>query len=170
MKATGVIRRIDDLGRIVIPKEIRRTLKINEGDSLEIFVDNSLIVLKKYSILDNITELSTNLVESFSKIFKKALLITDKEKVIACSNAIEKEYLESFITVSFKEIIDSRVEHILNNTNIIINGNSNNYYVLPIVVDSDAIGSIVLIGGEFDSFDKDVIKLLNTILIKNIEE
>ena len=85
MKATGVVRRIDDLGRIVIPKEIRRNLKINEGDSLEIFVDSSGIILKKYSLLDNMSEISASLVNVARKIYGKNIVITDKERVIAVS-------------------------------------------------------------------------------------
>ena len=71
MKATGVVRRIDDLGRIVIPKEIRRNFKINEGDSLEIFVDSVGIILKKYSLLDNMVQNATILVDSVAKIIKR---------------------------------------------------------------------------------------------------
>lgn len=64
MKATGVVRRVDDLGRIVIPKEIRRNLRIRDGESLEIFVDNNDIVLKKFSIMKNVDEYASNLVDS----------------------------------------------------------------------------------------------------------
>ena len=65
LKATGVVRRIDELGRLVIPKEIRRTLRIREGESLEVFVDSNSIILKKYSIMRNIDELAFNLTDSF---------------------------------------------------------------------------------------------------------
>ena len=78
MKATGVVRRIDDLGRIVIPKEIRRNFKINEGDSIEIFVDNNGIVLKKYSLLDDMVEIASNLVDVVRKIYGKRHLISSK--------------------------------------------------------------------------------------------
>ena len=72
MKATGVVRRIDDLGRIVIPKEIRRSLKINDGDSLEIFVDTNEVILKKYSLLDDMVDLSKKLVNTVKKVYNKS--------------------------------------------------------------------------------------------------
>ena len=77
MKATGVVRRIDDLGRIVIPKEIRRNLRIRDGESMEIFVDSNDIVLKKFSIMRNIDVYACNLVESLYSLLKKGIVITD---------------------------------------------------------------------------------------------
>ena len=89
MKATGVVRRIDDLGRIVIPKEIRRNLRIRDGESLEIFVDGDNIVLKKYSIMKNIDEYASNLVDSLYSLVKKSVVITDCDSVIACSGNVK---------------------------------------------------------------------------------
>ena len=151
--ASGIVRRIDDLGRIVIPKEIRKSLKISEGDSIEIFVDNNQIILNKYSIVDSITNISNKIVDSFYKIFKKHIIITDKEKIIAGSKN------SNLIINNLKDKIELREEI-----------NSDNYYFLPIVVDSDAVGSIILVDSNITSYDKDIIKLINTFLVKNIEE
>lgn len=153
MKATGVIRRIDDLGRIVIPKEIRRSLKINEGDSVEIFVDDNKIILNKYSIIDSINVLSKRIVDSFYKIFNKDIVITDKENIINSSKN------NSLNISNLKDKIESREEIC-----------SSNYFLIPIVVDSDAIGSIILIDSNISDYDKDIIRLINTFLVKNIEE
>ena len=110
MKATGVVRRIDDLGRIVIPKEIRRNFKINEGDSLEIFVDSVGIILKKYSLLDNMVQNATILVDSVAKIYQKNILITDREKIIAVSKEFQKHFLNKELSNNIKEKIDNRCE------------------------------------------------------------
>ena len=75
MKATGVVRRIDDLGRIVIPKELRRTMRIREGDSLEIFIDGEKIMLKKYSPVQNVNDFVLEFVESIYSSYKKDMII-----------------------------------------------------------------------------------------------
>ena len=95
MKATGVVRRIDDLGRIVLPKELRRTMRIKEGESLEIYTDGTdRIILKKYSPVQNVNDFVEEFVESLYASNKKDIIITDNEKVIAyAGNFQTKEYL-----------------------------------------------------------------------------
>ena len=83
MKSTGVVRRVDDLGRIVIPKEIRRTLRIRDGESLEIFVDREMIALKKFSKMSDMDDVSKELVEIINANIKKTVLITDRDKFVA---------------------------------------------------------------------------------------
>ena len=165
---TGIVRRIDNLGRIVIPKEIRKTLKVNEGDSLEIFVDNNVVMLKKYSELDNLLELSSKLVDVFYKTYKKNILITDKDKVIVTSKKLENEYLNRPLSSVIRENILDRSEH-LSSDSIIVNGKIDNYFLIPIITNSDLVGSVVLL--EFDDNNlKDTCRLISNILIKNIEE
>ena len=95
MKATGVVRRIDDLGRVVIPKEIRKTLRIKEGDPLEIFTEkDGGIILRKYSPIGELTEFATGYAETLSKTTGHIAFITDKDTVIAVSGGSKKEYLE----------------------------------------------------------------------------
>ena len=92
MKATGVVRRIDDLGRIVIPKEIRRTLRIKEGDPLEIFTDKEgEIILKKYSPIGELSEFATGYAETLSKTTGHIACITDKDSVIAALEVLKQE-------------------------------------------------------------------------------
>ena len=167
MKATGIVRRIDDLGRIVIPKEIRKTLMINDGDSLEIYVNNNEIVLSKYSFFNNIEVIAKKLVSVFNNIYKKKILITDKEKIIVCSKELESSYLNRNISNDIKKSIIDRIESIGNKK---IVDKMEKIYLIPIIVDSDAIGSIILISDLIDDNDKNIIKLLSAILIKNIEE
>ena len=107
MKATGIIRRIDDLGRIVIPKEIRKNLKINKGDSLEIYVNEEEIILRKYSFFEDTLGIAKKLLTSFNKIYNKCLIVTDKEKVIASNNS---NYVNRSINDSIKKSIENRVD------------------------------------------------------------
>ena len=95
MKATGVVRRIDDLGRIVIPKEIRKVLRIKEGDPLEVFTDREgQVILKKYSPIGELSEFAAGYAETLSKTTGHIACITDKDTVIAVSGGSKKEFLE----------------------------------------------------------------------------
>src|SRR3954470_6978708 len=95
MKATGIVRRIDDLGRVVIPKEIRRTLRIREGDPLEIFVDrDGEVILKKYSPIGELGDFAKEYAESLSETLGHITLITDRDVVIAVAGVSKKEFLE----------------------------------------------------------------------------
>src|SRR5690606_24522992 len=86
MKATGIVRRIDDLGRVVIPKEIRRTLRIREGDPLEIFTDREgEVILKKYSPIGELNEFANEYCESLHENTKFIAMITDRDNIIAIS-------------------------------------------------------------------------------------
>ena len=109
MKATGVVRRIDDLGRIVIPKEIRRTLRIKEGDPLEIFTEkDGDIILKKYSPIGELSNFATEYVESLSKITGHISIITDRDTVIAVSGTSKKDLLEQKISSDLEKIFNTR--------------------------------------------------------------
>ena len=89
MKATGMVRRVDELGRIVIPKEIRKTLKIKEGEPLEIFVDKSELILKKYSKISKNSELSDNIVLTLTDITGGFAIITDSDEVVSASSKLK---------------------------------------------------------------------------------
>ena len=97
MKSTGVVRRVDDLGRIVIPKEIRRTLRIRDGESLEIFVDREMIALKKFSKMSDMNEVAQELVEIINATINKTVLITDRDRFIAGSGSLKKKYIDTNI-------------------------------------------------------------------------
>lgn len=93
MKATGVVRRIDDLGRVVIPKEIRKVHRIKEGDPLEIFTDKEgEIILKKYSPIGELSEFASSYAETISKTTGHITCITDKDTVIAVSGRFKKRF------------------------------------------------------------------------------
>ncbi|MGL5755361.1 MAG: stage V sporulation T C-terminal domain-containing protein [Paraclostridium sp.] len=109
MKATGIIRRIDDLGRIVIPKEIRKTLRIREGDPLEIFTaKNGEVILKKYSLIGQLRELAQDYAETLGETLGHGIVITDLDSIIAISKLSEKEYKGKQISTELKNIIINR--------------------------------------------------------------
>ena len=158
MKATGVVRRIDDLGRIVIPKEIRRTLRIGEGSPLEIFTEkDGEIVLKKYSPIGELSEFTTNYAETLSKTTGHIACITDKDTVIAVSGGLKKDLLEQNISKELEEVIENKEIYTSKDNDelaIPISKNENKerifhaQVIYPIVSDGDAVGSVVLMSKE----------------------
>lgn len=109
MKATGIVRRIDDLGRVVIPKEIRRTLRIKEGDPLEIFTDKEgEIILKKYSPIGELSEFATGYAETLSKTTGHIACITDKDSVIAVSGGSKKDFLDRSLSPELEKVIENK--------------------------------------------------------------
>ena len=144
MKTTGVVRRIDDLGRIVIPKEIRRTLRIHDGESLEIFVDNEIITLKKYSSLNELANVSKILVESINKEINKDIIITDRDNVIAASGVNKKKYMGKNISSYLENVINDRksVRIFNEKVKIVDDVEENcNYIIYPIIVITSIIMS-----------------------------
>ena len=109
MKATGIVRRIDDLGRIVVPKEIRRTLRIREGDPLEIFTDREgEIILKKYSPIGELGQFAGEYAESLAQTTGYLVLVTDCDHVIAASGSGKKEFEEKQVRRQLEEAISER--------------------------------------------------------------
>ena len=109
MKATGIVRRIDDLGRVVIPKEIRRTLRIREGDPLEIFTDtNGEVIFKKYSPIGELSTFAEQYAEVIYKTIRQAVLISDTDHIIAAAGVPKKEVLERRISPMLEEYMEGR--------------------------------------------------------------
>ena len=149
LKATGVVRRIDDLGRIVIPKEIRRTLRIKEGDPLEIFTDKEgEVILKKYSPIGELSEFATGYAETLSKTTGHIACITDKDSVIAVSGGSKKEFLEQSLSPELEKVMENKQIYTSKENNEIAlpitqNGNKdrrfNSQVIYPIISDGDVI-------------------------------
>lgn len=113
MKATGIVRRIDDLGRVVIPKEIRRTMRIREGDPLEIYTEaDGEVIFKKYSPIGELTPLATQYAEVLYKSGNTPVLITDNDHVIAAAGISKREVLERRISQSLEELMERRSIHV----------------------------------------------------------
>ena len=158
MKATGVVRRIDDLGRVVIPKEIRKTLRIKEGDPLEIFTDKEgEVILKKYSPIGELSEFATEYAETLAKTTGHIACITDKDTVIAVSGGSKKEFLEQGISDELERIMEDKEKYISKENNDVavpITKNDNNerkynaQVVYPIISNGDTIGTVILLSKE----------------------
>jgi len=162
VKATGIVRRIDDLGRVVIPKEIRRTLRIREGDPLEIFTDREgEVILKKYSPIGELSEFAREYVESLSDTLGYVACISDKDAIVAVSGGAKKEFKDKSISPQLEQIMESRRTMIANRGNneelqaVVANMEDMDRYsaqvIAPIISAGDPIGSVVLLAKDTDA-------------------
>ena len=168
MKATGVVRRIDDLGRVVIPKEIRKTLRIKEGDPLEIFTDREgQVILKKYSPIGELSEFAIGYAETLSKTTGHIACITDKDTIIAVSGGSKKEFLEQDVSEELEQLMeDKEVYTSTENKNeampITKNDNQQRKYnsqvVYPIISNGDTIGTVILLAKDTNTKMTDIEK------------
>lgn len=152
MKATGIVRRIDDLGRIVVPKEIRRTLRIREGDPLEIFTDREgEIILKKYSPIGELSQFAEEYAESLAQTTGYLVVITDCDHVVAASGSGRKDFDGKPISGQLEEAIGSRKNFLAARdetgfVKITLDdaGEYGQQAVSTIICEGDAIGSVIL--------------------------
>lgn len=161
MKATGIVRRIDDLGRVVIPKEIRRTLRIREGDPLEIFTDREGgVILKKYSPIGELSDFAKEYAESLQQSVSHIVCISDKDMIIAVAGAPKKEYIDKRISEDIERIIEER------KTVIRISKDDGKGYAIsadeedgskysaqiisPIIAEGDPIGAVIIFSKDPD--------------------
>lgn len=153
MKATGIVRRIDDLGRVVVPKEIRRTLRIREGDPLEIFTDREgEIILKKYSPIGELGQFAKQYADSLNQTIGHIVAITDKDQFIAAAGPTKKDLLTKSISRELEELINERESIIASNDDkryIRITNEDDNEFtfqvICPIISEGDAIGSVIIL-------------------------
>ena len=149
MKATGIVRRIDDLGRVVIPKEIRRTLRIKEGDPLEIYTDREgEVIFKKYSPIGELQNFATEYADTLQKTSSMPIFICDRDEVIAVSGASKKEYLDRKISPALEQIVEKRSLYVRGNTEeaVAITSDGGSHYVncaMPILSEGDVVGCVV---------------------------
>ncbi|WP_025642480.1 stage V sporulation protein T [Schnuerera ultunensis] len=172
MKATGIVRRIDDLGRVVIPKEIRRTLRIREGDPLEIFTDREgEVILKKYSPIGELNEFANEYCESLYEATTFTAIISDRDHIIAIAGGSKKEYLEKRISPDLERIMESRNSYLTKDTDkpikLFYEDESSDEYtaqaIAPIIMQGDPIGTVILMSKEPDAIMGDVeVKLVET--------
>ena len=155
MKATGIVRRIDDLGRVVIPKEIRRTLRIREGDPLEIFTDKEgEVILKKYSPIGELSDFASQYADSLHKTSGHIICISDRDTIVAVSGASKKEFLEKPLSQDLEKIIEEKTTLVVKSPeektiSILADDNTDKKYssqvVSPIISEGDPIGAVLLL-------------------------
>lgn len=175
MKATGIIRRIDELGRIVIPKEIRKNLRIREGDSLEIYINSQdHIVLQKYSALHNIKDFSSALVDAIYHDIKKNILITDTDTVLAAAGKDKKEYLGKDLSDDFIFCMQRREQKLESHQKefqICDKKENMTYAIATIIVNGDVFGSVFIFEkeGSVGEVEQIIVNVMANFLAKHID-
>lgn len=171
MKATGIVRRIDDLGRVVIPKEIRRTLRLREGTPLEIFTDREgEIILKKYSPMVELTTFAIQYAEAMAQSTGVMVCITDRDQIVAVSGGPKKDY--------FQKPISKQLENAITERMTVLAAKDDKSFIpivpeepegvtaqvaVPIICEGDAIGSVIMLSREQRArFGDSEVKLAST--------
>ncbi|OUM99460.1 MAG: stage V sporulation protein T [Firmicutes bacterium ZCTH02-B6] len=154
MKATGIVRRIDDLGRVVIPKEIRRTLRIREGDPLEIFVDREgEVILKKYSPIGELGDFAQEYADSLHETTNHIALISDRDAVVAVAGAPKKQWMDKPVPSIVEKAMEGRRSMLLpkaGEAGPALEEDDDQMWafhsmvIAPIVAEGDPIGAVIL--------------------------
>lgn len=152
MKATGIVRRIDDLGRVVIPKEIRRTMRIREGDPLEIYTDASgEVIFKKYSPIGELSASAVQYADAVASVSDLSIVICDRDHCVAAAGISKKEVMERRVTSELEEIMESRkiATFSTQEDRFALEGVSKKICVAaPIIAAGDICGAVVLLASE----------------------
>ncbi|OPJ61078.1 stage V sporulation protein T [Clostridium oryzae] len=184
MKATGIVRRIDDLGRVVIPKEIRRTLRIREGDPLEIFTDREGgIILKKYSPINELSDFSREYADALQQSIGHIVLVADKDAIISASGAPKKEYAEKRISDELEKVMEERKNFLAdeNDGKMIplyddedVKDKYSSQVIAPIISEGDAIGAVIILskqnGEKFGEVELKLSEIAASFLGKQMEQ
>ncbi len=148
MKATGIVRRIDDLGRVVIPKEIRRTMRIREGDPLEIFTDREgEVILKKYSPIGELGEFATEYADSLNEALGHISCIADKDTIIAVAGAPKKQLMNKQIGPDVEKVMAERKMTLFNEPCYLTVDEDISYssaVIAPIITEGDTVGAVII--------------------------
>ena len=153
MKATGIVRRIDDLGRVVIPKEIRRTMRIREGDPLEIYTDREgEVIFKKYSPIGELNAFAAQYADTLHKTCNLDVVICDRDTVVAVAGVSKKEYMDKALSPDLDKIMQGRSVYkcAAEDEKIYVTSESHENHIrcaMPIVSDGDVVGCVVSLDG-----------------------
>jgi AbrB family transcriptional regulator (stage V sporulation protein T) len=174
LKTTGVSRRIDELGRIVIPKEIRKNLRIRSGETLDILVNDEAIILAKQSSINGFEDMAKKSIDAVNEVLNTNILITNRDRVVAASSPIYKKYYGKDLN---PKIIDLMLQHSiiieknLREIAIIDEFTDNASYILnPIIVDGDVAGLVIALGfnDKVTELDEKIVKIISKIIESNI--
>ena len=175
MKATGIVRRIDDLGRVVIPKEIRRTMRIREGDPLEIFTGaNGEVVFKKYSPIGELGEIAAIYAESLSIGTRLPIIICDRDHCIAAAGISKKEVIERRVTPFLEGVMEERKTVLFDENSALEGVERATAVAAPILSAGDVCGAVVLLcseeGGTAGESDVNLARVAAAFLGKQLED
>lgn len=167
MIKSGITRRIDELGRIVVPKEIRYNLGIRDGEPLEIYTSDNAIIIKKYSQVENIKDIGENLCNIFYDICNVGVLISDREKIIATSSNL-KELNNITLNDKYKSLIDNRESY--NSETMENNFDFNGYFnIIPIITSIDCSGLVMIISNKKDDNNIKLAKIITKLIVNKID-
>ena len=163
MKATGIVRRIDDLGRVVIPKEIRRTMRIREGDPLEIYTESDGgVVFKKYSPVGELSRVSAEYAEAINRTSGIPIAICDRDNVIAVAGVPKRDFVSKPISNKLSGVLTSRKSYTSDKNGglTVTEGGGEVSYLSPIVSEGSVIGAIMSLkqgGHQADASEKKLV-------------
>jgi len=164
LKATGIIRHIDELGRIVVPKELRNTLRIKNGTSMEIFTnDRNELILKKYSPADSIKEFADKLTDAFNKVYDVGVLVADNDSIVSGG---EKYISQSTLSEDMYELIAGRRRrHLKNSCDRYLDSKReiNELLVNPVIVHGDLYGAVIVTAHNDSVIDEEIIKMSEVV-------
>lgn len=164
MKLTGIVRKIDELGRIVLPKELRKTLNINTGDDFQISIDNEKIILEKYFILKNKEEDLIKIIDCFNNIDENKIFLIINNKIVNKNDDLVSEKVKEII-LTRRIYINENINKYIISKNIIEEGK---IIISPIVYNSDLLGSLVIIGPSSSSELNKISKIVTKLIINSI--
>ena len=153
MKATGMVRRIDDLGRVVIPKEIRRTMRIREGDPLEIFTDkDGELIFKKYSPIGELSDFASQICDSLKKATEGIPAVCDRDQIIAISGGAKRELLDKPVSSELALLMEKRSSYCQEQgaSGMPVTGSDERYRVsvaAPVISEGDVMGAVLFVNG-----------------------
>ena len=168
MKATGIVRRIDDLGRVVIPKEIRRTMRIREGDPLEIYTTREgEVIFKKYSLIGGLEDFAAQFCDTLSRSTNFTAAVTDRDAIIAVAGAGKRELLGKQISAQLEDLMEQRsIYHCQNESHIPASDSLDKYTVAvaaPILCSGDVLGLVLFLSADGQVGGESEYKLAQTV-------
>lgn len=169
METTGIVRRVDDLGRIVIPKEIRSNMRINPGECLQIYSDTNKIVLEKNNILEKHSDYFEKMLKVFTKTLNMSIFLTDTDKVIFSLGTTMKDCLNQKIDDNIYNIILERNRKNLEDISFL--EDKSNMLIQPLIIRGDVIGSTIFVRklNKFTEVEEKIMDIVNNLLINHVE-
>ena len=175
MKATGIVRRIDDLGRVVIPKEIRRTMRIREGDPLEIYTDkDGEVIFKKYSPMGELSEFAVQICDTLHKTTGCSVAVADRDTIIAAAGGHRRELLDKQVSAELEQIMEERQIYRYSGAGpqvaVIDSAEQPGVSIAaPIISEGDLMGCVLFLGEKLGDTEFKLAQTVSSFLGKQME-